>query len=125
VADTVVVLSERDAVTLKSFLDRLRRDTEKVSTSRDFIDDSDYLPPEVYLAKVPPGGIPAASGNTLGSADCDIYRAIPSSGGQTEKLGYSKTIYNPGSTAAPADSLASGGKRQVRFMVLSGAGGRW
>jgi hypothetical protein len=40
VADTVVVLSERDAVTLKSFLDRLRRDTEKVSTSRDFKDDS-------------------------------------------------------------------------------------
>jgi hypothetical protein len=123
VADTVVVLSERDAVTLKSFLDRLRRDTEKVSTSRDFKDDSDYLPPEVYLAKVPPGGIPAASGDTLGSADCDIYRAIPSSGGQTEKLGYSKTIYNPGSTAAPADSLALVARDKFGSWYCLGQGG--
>lgn len=113
-ADTVVVLSERDAVTLKSFLDRLRRDTEKVSTSRDFKDDSDYLPPEVYLAKAPSGGVPALTSSVLGYADCDIYRSFTT--GAVEATGYTKTVYNHTGTAIAAGTL---------FPVARGKFGTW
>jgi hypothetical protein len=96
VADTVVVLSERDASLLRGVLDRIRRDPpEKTAGLLNAITpDSDYLPPEKYLGKTPAGGIPGINGSVLGYAECDVYRCLD--GGATEATGSTKTVYNSG-----------------------------
>jgi hypothetical protein len=96
VADTVVVLSERDASLLRGVLDRIRRDPPEKTAGllNELTPDSDYLPPEKYLGKTPTGGIPGISGSVLGYAECNVYRCLD--GGSTEATGYTKTVYNSG-----------------------------
>jgi hypothetical protein len=52
----------------------------------------DWMPPEVYVAAVPVGGIPARVGTTLGSAECVLYKMVE---GVLEAMdGASRTVYN-------------------------------
>jgi hypothetical protein len=102
VPDNLSVLTDSDVAALRDIIARVKRSPGP--RGGDILDtiDLDYSTPEVYLAKAPDGGLPAASGGILGVADCQIYRALPFSGGTTEALGYGKTVYNPGSsTVAP------------------------
>jgi hypothetical protein len=46
-----------------------RKGNQEIPGISQYIDD-----PDVYFAKVPAAGIPARSGNTLGHAECQIYR---------------------------------------------------
>lgn len=55
--------------------------------------DQDYLAPEVYVAKPQSaGGIPALSGDTPGSALCDIYRVYD--GDLAAVSGFAVKVYN-------------------------------
>jgi hypothetical protein len=67
-------LSERDKALLKEII-RSEQNTFQ-SDPRDFKEDPPNKSPDVYFVTVPIGGIPARSGVTLGTADCDVYKIV-------------------------------------------------
>lgn len=70
-----ILLSHEAAKQLKEMLEWYRR-LPKNAPAANAAPDSDAMPPEVYVAKTPAGGIPAASGTRPGYADCDVYRMM-------------------------------------------------
>lgn len=75
------------------------------------------LPPDMYIAKSPAdpsGGIPARSGTTPGSAECDLY-LINTSGTLEQHSRLSEDVYNLSEEAVAADVYI-----QVKRDSLSG-----
>jgi len=80
---------------------------------------ANQLPPETLFALVPSGGIPARSGTTLGSAECDVYRDAPQAWGSDTRVleqvvdgtgnAVKKFVYN----TTPSDIDGSGGDRYI------------
>src|SRR5262245_6155016 len=77
--------SDADIEVLKGMVEaeRNRRRNTTGRSTRDRIEDEEMLAPEVYIARVPAGGIPALveeSGagieDTPGQADCDVYQVV-------------------------------------------------
>lgn len=120
----VYVLTEEDVVELREVLAERRR--RSLSTANRPRVDAEYdgLPPEVYIAYTPTGGIPALAVNitgtgtqeeddTPGSAECDIYRIID---GFFVSTGVTRTVYN-------LSPLAVDGKHWI--VVMRDKWGTW
>lgn len=71
------LLTEDDVRTLRAVLAAVKGRRQN-TTGRPGPWEDDPTSPEMYAAKTPSGGIPAMAGVTPGSADCEIYRLIPS-----------------------------------------------
>lgn len=81
-ADTLYLLTDRQVSLLQELLDE-HRGRIRNTVGRPHVPREDYGAPDVYIARVPSGGIPALSpvaGTSLadepGSALCDIYRVL-------------------------------------------------
>lgn len=63
----------------KALLDAvIERERSRVETKRTFDQENPFLDsPDVYMVKVPSGGIPARSGTTMGRAECEIFKIVP------------------------------------------------
>jgi hypothetical protein len=96
-AQKAIVLSEEDAAILQQVIDRVKRDTPAARQLAG--EESDYLTPEMYLAKAPASGVPAAAGDVLGSAECEVYR-VDRASGKVEPRGLTRTVYNAGPSIA-------------------------
>lgn len=98
------VLSEADRDAIKAMIEA---EAKRVATTVNRPAPTDDLPtaPEVYVAKTPDGGIPAATTAddevTPGVAECDIYRLI--SGVFTPVEHLVRDVYNIFTTVIPAD----------------------
>lgn len=89
----VYVLTEKDRDLLRRVIDREQRRNSNPHARPRTNADTDFMAPEVYLAKAPTGGIPARLGNAPGSVECDIYKIVEGALVTTE---FSKTVYNLG-----------------------------
>jgi hypothetical protein len=74
------------------------------------IDHQEILPPEMYFAKVPTGGIPGAdtSGGTptVSGAECDIYQVSFDDGTAEVVVDSQKKVFNPSTSDIPEDTYA-------------------
>lgn len=99
-------LTERERLLVREVVAQVRRSSGTLMADRG-IDDQDIFAPETYLAHTPHGGIPAlnnqgttgtgrdAEDDVIGSAVCDLYRAIQV--GPTWRpsyLGIQRTVFN-------------------------------
>ncbi len=101
-ADNPVVFSKDDVAELKTLLATVRNQRKNPANRPAVVADEYTQAPEVYVALVPAGGIPARSGTTLGSADCQLYRSL--NGVLDEMTGVTRFVYNLSTTAIAAAS---------------------
>ena len=107
--------NESEARIIKEMIDSFMRRNQQESTIGPPPDISDDMfPPEVYVAKIPFGGIPAlqtVSGSPIpGSATCDIYKLWPYTGtgtgsGEEELIAaaFDQTVYNLSSSVVSGE----------------------
>lgn len=107
------LLTEADRRLLADFLAEARRKV-RTTTGRAAPEEPDILPPEVYVALTPSGGIPRlresevdtgtayGSGDIPGSAVCDIYRLLDDGGTKRlSRAGFTRRVYNLSSGDLP------------------------
>ncbi len=93
-------LSGDDLTLLKEMVDWYRNQPQNVR-NRPAPDESEQTTPEVYVAKTPGGGIPAISGDTPGTASCQLYRRNKADGALDAFGSRSKTVNNITTTDIP------------------------
>lgn len=67
----LVALTPSEAVLIKQWLDKIRRDPASATDKEDIVRFSQST--DCYVALTPSGGIPARSTTTPGNAECDLY----------------------------------------------------
>lgn len=100
-AEAGFVLSEGDRDTLRDFIRQTQ--LEAAQQERSQRPEHKYTQ-EVYIAKIPGGGLPARSGTTPGSANCTIYRIVDGPSIKVAGTSLTKKVYNLSTTAIAADS---------------------
>lgn len=116
---TLLALSAEDAVLLQRLIDRVRRDPPRTGSTPG--EGEDYLTPEVYLAKAPAGGLPAADAGAFGQATCDLYRA--GADGVLTSTGLTKLLLNPGSAVAADATVLAVRDKFGTWLALPVSGG--
>ena len=116
-------LTDEDHATLQEVI-RERKSgivnpNSRVNTDSGYRENTDHQAPEVYIAKVPTAGIPARSGTTLGSAECEIYRVV--SGAVESVPSFTMVVFNL-SASAISDGYV-GVKRDKYGTWLADTGG--
>lgn len=113
-AETGYVLSQ-EAFDVVMEAVRLLRTTVRNTRNRPEVPREPITAPDVYIAKTPPNTpIPAKSGTTVSSVECNIWRII---NGQLLQLsGLTRAIYNLNPVAIPADT---------EFPVMRDKPGQW
>ena len=92
------VFSDDDVRILRRVVDDVRN--RRVNTENRPHEDADEPPaPDVYVAMIPAGGIPARIGLTTRSAVCDVYWKAP--GGVLSLMGFTREVFNVGAAPAP------------------------
>lgn len=126
------ILSESDYEKLQQLFERERRRQGNPRSRSPHSDEIDFLPPEVYVARVPTGGIaPTSAGTGTGTGDdiegvdCDIYRMV-FTGDHTGRLvsaNFQRTVYNPFIARVPAGwALVARDKYGIWYCSASNAG---
>lgn len=99
------VLSETDRAALAEMLGWWRNQSVN-ATGRpgDTLDREEMSAAEVYVAKVPTGGIPAMASSVPGAAKCNIYRKMSS--GELRPIDKAILVHNLTASEVPEDSWA-------------------
>jgi hypothetical protein len=119
--DKYYVLSESDAAAVKemSRLLQAARRGRGGNTGIPFLDQT----PDMHVALVPPDGIPARIGNTLGSAECNIYRVVE--GVLESSSGFTRTVYNLSASEIPGSEDIGTSGEEAYVAVARDKWGTW
>jgi hypothetical protein len=99
-------LSEDDVRILRDVVDRVRKDGQ-LSAGRTYTpgpEDGEVEAPEVYVVRAPVGGIPARSGSTPGTVECDVYQLDTTTSTLAVSAAQDRIVYNLSDSAIPADT---------------------
>lgn len=118
----IIGLTRETANDVRAVIDDFKKD--RSGTLGGGAVETDYTGPQVYIAEIPEGGIPAMTGTTPGAAACAIYKIVggfagmPDEGGAEliEVFGASRVVYNISGFAIAGSS---------RIPVIRDAYGRW
>jgi hypothetical protein len=91
--EKLITLNDSDVAVLREVIAAHRRNPGNPPRPRTDLGD-DIAAPEVYVARAPGGGVPAADGLAPGSADCDVYRLLGDDPPELEAAGFVRTVYN-------------------------------
>lgn len=98
------LLSEGDYKRLQAMLTREKQRIGNIRRGSDPLSESDFFPPEVYVARVPAGGIPetdAGTGSdvTVSSVECAIYQLV---GDELQPTNFTQYVRNPFAGTVPS-----------------------
>lgn len=85
-------LSAADVAELRLLVQE-RRQRVRNPQGRPAVVSEEITAPEVYVARVPPGGIAGIIDANLSSVECDVYRRLPN-GDDLVPAGFTKDVYN-------------------------------
>lgn len=117
-ARRIITLTEADKRRLRE-LDAAVKNLPRNPTNLPSVIEPDPTAPEVYVAIIPDGGMPARLGTIPGSAECTIYRFDQSvDPAQLQALDFTKRVYNVFTSEIAAGEYVIVGREKFGVWVV-------